>query len=330
MVHGRNMATQAWPWRPFFRGSLVLIMSQQSKSSVVAEMPVRIALLERRQRSERVTGPTIRNSCDCLAGPTQSPWPSTKPGSPLAGRSDCRYFAIETDARTPIGNVWLWDICLRHRKAELRIVVGEPDSQGHGLGTAAIQRACEHAFRELGLHRIYAYVLAINPPRVAELRKGRLSPRSNSEGRPLDGRRFLRCLPAGPARTSGRGALSRMLLSWHEFTNPQLSASVQSLVRSAYGVLLLCLLADALRHGRRPLFERALGRVWEIVPERRPGSEPRRLSARHGRLADGRGGAGRGRCHDGCGGRMPGRGSLLLRADALEGRVARHRRRRAS
>ena len=45
-------------------------------------------------------------------------------------RPDCAYFAIEqTDVPSGepshVGNVWLWDIDMRHRKAELRVVVGE-------------------------------------------------------------------------------------------------------------------------------------------------------------------------------------------------------------
>ncbi len=89
----------------------------------------------------------------------------------LASRTDCRYFAIETAAQHHIGNVWLWDICPRHRKAELRIVVGESDGQGLGLGTAAIQLACELGFHELGLQRVYAYVLAINPRALRSFEK---------------------------------------------------------------------------------------------------------------------------------------------------------------
>jgi RimJ/RimL family protein N-acetyltransferase len=82
----------------------------------------------------------------------------------LSERNDCAYFAIETnqDARH-IGNVWLWDIDDRHRHAELRIVIGSSTHQGHGAGTEAIALICQHAFTQLNLRRVYAYVLAINP-----------------------------------------------------------------------------------------------------------------------------------------------------------------------
>ncbi len=82
----------------------------------------------------------------------------------LSTRSDCAYFAIEQeDAGRHIGNVWLWAIDDRHRKAELRIVIGEADVRGHGFGAAAIDLAARHAFERLHLHRIYAFVLAFNP-----------------------------------------------------------------------------------------------------------------------------------------------------------------------
>jgi RimJ/RimL family protein N-acetyltransferase len=82
----------------------------------------------------------------------------------LAGRTDCIYFAIELNADDRhIGNIWLWQIDHRHRRAELRIVIGDTSQYGRGAGSEAISLLCEHAFTQLKLHRIYAYVLAINP-----------------------------------------------------------------------------------------------------------------------------------------------------------------------
>lgn len=79
-------------------------------------------------------------------------------------RPDCAYFAVVRDAEPRhVGNVWLWDIDTRHAQAELRVVVGEPSARGHGLGVTAIDQLCRHGFERLNLHRIYAYVLSINP-----------------------------------------------------------------------------------------------------------------------------------------------------------------------
>ena len=77
---------------------------------------------------------------------------------------DCVYFAIETvDDHVHVGNAWLWDIDRRHRKAELRVVIGHEAARGRGMGAEAIDRLCRHGFDRLGLHRIYAHVLSINP-----------------------------------------------------------------------------------------------------------------------------------------------------------------------
>ena len=80
-------------------------------------------------------------------------------------REDCAFFAVESgEPAAHVGNVWLWAIEPRHRKAELRVVIGEPSARGRGVGTEAIDLLCRHGFERLDLHRIYAFVLAINPP----------------------------------------------------------------------------------------------------------------------------------------------------------------------
>ena len=113
--------------------------------------------------------------------------------SSLADRSDCLYFAIETtDAQLHLGNIWLFAIERRHRKAELRVVFGEAAARGKGYGSEAIDQLCQHAFDRLGLHRIYAYVLAINPgaqrsfERAGFALEGRLRDDRWSDGRFVD------------------------------------------------------------------------------------------------------------------------------------------------
>lgn len=81
----------------------------------------------------------------------------------LQGREDCAYFAIEANADgRHLGNVWLWAIDPRHRKAEVRIVLGADDAQGRGLGAESLLLVSDHAFGTLGLHKLYAYVLGFN------------------------------------------------------------------------------------------------------------------------------------------------------------------------
>lgn len=82
----------------------------------------------------------------------------------LATRDDRVFFAVHArDGEAHIGNVWLWDVDARHRKAELRIVIGERGHTGKGHGTEAIRLASDYGFEWLNLHKIYAYVLDLNP-----------------------------------------------------------------------------------------------------------------------------------------------------------------------
>lgn len=82
----------------------------------------------------------------------------------LQGTKDAVHFAIETnDGGRHVGNVWLCDIDWRHRKGELRVVIGEADGLGRGFGPEAIALLCAYGFERLNLHKIYAYVLGTNP-----------------------------------------------------------------------------------------------------------------------------------------------------------------------
>ena len=84
--------------------------------------------------------------------------------SSILGREDCVFFAIETQAGAQhVGNVWLWGIDARHRKAEVRIVIGPNDHHGKGLGSEAIALLAGYARERMNLHRLYAYVLGTNP-----------------------------------------------------------------------------------------------------------------------------------------------------------------------
>lgn len=75
----------------------------------------------------------------------------------IAENENARWFAIEREGRF-IGKVWLWDINWRHRRAEVRILVGERESWGSGAGADALSIVTKHAFETLGLHKIYAFV----------------------------------------------------------------------------------------------------------------------------------------------------------------------------
>ena len=73
------------------------------------------------------------------------------------------FLGIETlDAPRLIGVVWLWDLEPRHRRAEVRIVIGDPDTRGRGYGADAIGALAAYAFEQRGLRKLYAYVHAHN------------------------------------------------------------------------------------------------------------------------------------------------------------------------
>jgi len=73
------------------------------------------------------------------------------------------FLGIETlEAPRLIGVVWLWDVDARHRRAEIRIVIGDPDTRGRGFGTDAIEALAAYAFEQRALRKLYAYVHAQN------------------------------------------------------------------------------------------------------------------------------------------------------------------------
>ncbi len=84
--------------------------------------------------------------------------------SAVIGNAHAVWYAIEAKrSGRYIGNVWLWNMSSRHRNAELRILVGERDEWGSGSGSEAIDALTAFAFDKLGLHKVYAYVMARNP-----------------------------------------------------------------------------------------------------------------------------------------------------------------------
>ena len=62
-----------------------------------------------------------------------------------------------------IGLVWLYDIHPRHKRAEVRIVIGDRSAWGGGYGTDALRLLIRVAFGPLGLDKLWADVLATNP-----------------------------------------------------------------------------------------------------------------------------------------------------------------------
>lgn len=73
----------------------------------------------------------------------------------------------------PIGTVNLHEVDFRHRRANMGIMIGEPDMRGSGLGTEAVELILDYAFNALDLHSVWLTAYEFNErARKAYLRAG--------------------------------------------------------------------------------------------------------------------------------------------------------------
>ncbi len=70
----------------------------------------------------------------------------------------------DQETGAPIGQILLTGISHVHRNCEFSIRIGETDYRGKGLGTAALHLMIDHAWNDLGLHRVELSVFADNSP----------------------------------------------------------------------------------------------------------------------------------------------------------------------
>jgi diamine N-acetyltransferase len=76
-------------------------------------------------------------------------------------------FAVERLADSQfIGLVWLYEIHPRHRRAEVRIVIGDRTAWGGGYGTDTLRVLIRIAFGSLAIEKLWADVLTTNPRAV--------------------------------------------------------------------------------------------------------------------------------------------------------------------
>jgi len=85
----------------------------------------------------------------------------------VTSESACVFAVERLDDGRFIGIVWLYGIHWRHRRAEVRIVLGDRESWGGGFGTDALRLIASVAFGPLDLEKLWAEVLARNPRAVA-------------------------------------------------------------------------------------------------------------------------------------------------------------------
>jgi UDP-4-amino-4,6-dideoxy-N-acetyl-beta-L-altrosamine N-acetyltransferase len=70
-------------------------------------------------------------------------------------------FTIQVEGQA-VGCIGLADIDRDHDRAEIGRLMVDAAHQGHGYGTDAVRALADYAFTDLGLHRLYLYVLASN------------------------------------------------------------------------------------------------------------------------------------------------------------------------
>ena len=73
----------------------------------------------------------------------------------IDSRSMLVFAVVELASKRHIGNISLQNINYVDRNAEIAFLFGEKDCWGKGYANEAAEIIIEHAFKELGLHRIY-------------------------------------------------------------------------------------------------------------------------------------------------------------------------------
>ena len=90
----------------------------------------------------------------------------------IRNRDDVVIFAIrERDSERLIGSCQLLNIDPRHGSCELQIRIGEVAARGQGHGTEAVRLLLDHAFRDLGLHRVGLHVFSGNEAAISAYEK---------------------------------------------------------------------------------------------------------------------------------------------------------------
>ncbi len=77
------------------------------------------------------------------------------------------YKAVHTPTAEVFGHIELYNFDERNQSATLgKVLVGQPQGRGAGLGTQMVNAALEIAFVDLGLHRVDLRVFDFNTPAV--------------------------------------------------------------------------------------------------------------------------------------------------------------------
>jgi diamine N-acetyltransferase len=76
--------------------------------------------------------------------------------------NEITFTIFELASSRPVGNCGVHNIDQRNRRAELGIVIGEPDARGKGYGTEAMRLLADFAFTVLNLHSLMLWTYEYN------------------------------------------------------------------------------------------------------------------------------------------------------------------------
>lgn len=62
-----------------------------------------------------------------------------------------QFIIVDNDASLDIGSIYLRDIDIRNKKAELGIFIGNDSARGRGIGSQSVKMIVEYGFKELRL-----------------------------------------------------------------------------------------------------------------------------------------------------------------------------------
>jgi len=86
-------------------------------------------------------------------------------------KSNVVFIIEDMQTHHPIGMSGLYDLHFSARKAEFRILLGESDSRGKGIGTEVTNLVIKYGFERLNLHRIFLGVTHENKAAVKTYKK---------------------------------------------------------------------------------------------------------------------------------------------------------------
>lgn len=87
------------------------------------------------------------------------------------GTSDWFFVICRLGDERPVGNIGLHELDLTNGSAAVGITIGEPDEQGRGLGTDALEALLDFGFGRLRLERMWLDVYDFNERAMASYRK---------------------------------------------------------------------------------------------------------------------------------------------------------------